>query len=416
MINKISSSEKIKNSEISKSLVSFLVYGSCLTKADPSDTDICVVVKNDQNDYSKILHFICENFKNPDVTIYKELEVHSGLPFSDIGNGTFSLEYLSRAVILFGNNPFIDKLSKTQRKLIKQSQLEKLYQYILKIRIYGFSKTFSTKEKEIYLNKYVTRLIRMFLLYSGALTYDNIDSFSRTQLLGLGQLQGLFSRKIKIADYIPYSVYIRIFSNLEISYLKIEKPLQNLLLQKDFIYMRTLKSFQGNIFYFLGGIYAVSDDDIKQLIKICNEGVLYDALFKYRLRGGEYTQENALSFLNWFKEGWRKSSYFAFVIRDTEGILCGSCEIKTDNKEEAEIGYWVMDNCSGVMSNAVRHMISFAFELGYKKLTARVKEGNSRSTLLLSGLGFVLEKSYRRKDGIHESLYSLNLMSKEIHV
>lgn len=398
-------SEEIKADPISPLIVCFLVYGSCLRKENPPDADICVVIKDNSFDYPAVLKFIYKNFKNPDITIYRESEIISSLPFSDIGNGVFSLEYLSRATALFGENVFAEKLKKTDPELIRESELHKLYQYILRIRRDTFAIN-NSEEKLSYLNKYTTRLMRMFLLYTEALTYDNIDLFTKRELLTLGQLLGFIHPNIELSENISLETWLDIFTNLEKAYLKINTPSR---IKAAISYLKTFTSKSGDIYYLLGSSKAFLPGDTEQLVNICNKGEVYAKLFKYRLNKHPYTTDSAFSFIAWFREGWRTSEYFPFLVRDSGGTIRGSCEIKSAARDSAEIGYWIQDGYPGVMSVAVEKMIKFAEEMGYRKLTARVKEENDTSITFLKKIGFDTQNKYTREDGIVEYEFFLEI-------
>jgi predicted nucleotidyltransferase len=100
---------EIKNEPFVDSVVCFIIFGSYVYFGkDPNDVDICVIVKNRNVDLKLLSNYIYSKFKNPDVTIYFKDELESNIPFTDIGNGVFAIEYLSYGIPLYGDNFFKD--------------------------------------------------------------------------------------------------------------------------------------------------------------------------------------------------------------------------------------------------------------------------------------------------------------------
>ena len=107
------------------------------------DVDICIVVNNRKADLHQISEFIFTNFKKPDFRIYFQDEIDSNLQFMDIGVGVFAMEYFANGVALFGENIFIKKLSKINKFKLKESYLNKIFEYVIRIRVAYISKKFN---------------------------------------------------------------------------------------------------------------------------------------------------------------------------------------------------------------------------------------------------------------------------------
>src|SRR3990167_7993975 len=86
-------------------------------------------------------------------------------------------------------------------------------------------------------------------------------------------------------------------------------------------------------------LQEVSAEDIKAIVEICNQPEVYDWLFKERLEGSLYSENDARQFKVFANEGWAKAEKFVFLIRDNSGKVSGALDIKA-NTNGAEIGYW----------------------------------------------------------------------------
>ena len=131
---------------------------------------------------------------------------------------------------------------------------------------------------------------------------------------------------------------------------------------------------------------------LARIAAICNEPEIYEWLFRGRLSGQAYTPDMARHFLQWAGEGWAAGTHFVFTVVDRDGAVAAACDIKT-NTRIAEIGYWSSRNHRGVMTNAVRGLITLATEAGFVGLFARTKPGNTRSEAVLARAGFVKVRS-----------------------
>ena len=128
---------------------------------------------------------------------------------------------------------------------------------------------------------------------------------------------------------------------------------------------------------------------VDRIIDCCNEDRIYRWLFETRLSGRPYSQADAADWLSWLRDGWTQQSHFAFLILEDESQLpVGSCDIKSSNRLDAEIGYWSSARTPGVATPAVRLMIRLARDAGFASFHAMVHPQNDRSLRLLERLGF----------------------------
>jgi len=128
--------------------------------------------------------------------------------------------------------------------------------------------------------------------------------------------------------------------------------------------------------------------DIKSIISICNQADVYDTLFRTRLQNKAYLPKDAEGFISWANEGWKTGKYFVFIIRDQSNEIIGAIDIKSNDPDFGEIGYWVDENSPGYMTNAVIGLIEIAKSAGYKKLGAHVLLDNTASRRVLERANF----------------------------
>lgn len=168
-----------------ESVSCFIIYGSSIHRKGrgvPNDTDICIVLKSRSANLEQITSFCYKNFKNPQFTIYFEDEINSSLPFRDTGVGWFAMEFFSQGIAVYGENIFIKLLENVSHDDYRRSHLEKVFEYILRIRSTFFSQTVSSEYKLVHLNKYVTRLLRGIILFNGFLTYREVESMQQLEI------------------------------------------------------------------------------------------------------------------------------------------------------------------------------------------------------------------------------------------
>lgn len=139
--------------------------------------------------------------------------------------------------------------------------------------------------------------------------------------------------------------------------------------------------------------------DIEKIAAVCNQKSVYDILFRDKFGGKEYDREKAVGFLNWAASGWKTQKYFVFLVRNSGGEIIGAVDIKSDDLEGGEIGYWADENNPGVMTNAVSRLAELAKNAGYKKLFALVLKENTKSQNVLGRNGFVWTGSVQKPEG-----------------
>ena len=130
--------------------------------------------------------------------------------------------------------------------------------------------------------------------------------------------------------------------------------------------------------------------DIEKIIDICNQKPVYEMLFRNKLEGKAYGEEQAKNFLSWIVGGWREQKFFVFFVRSSEGNIIGAVDIKSNDLSRAEIGYWADENHAGIMSNAVTKLIEIARNAGYKILFATARLDNKRSQNVLLRNNFLV--------------------------
>ena len=103
-----------------------------------------------------------------------------------------------------------------------------------------------------------------------------------------------------------------------------------------------------------------------------------------------YTEEDGRAFLLSCARGWAKNDNWVFAILLKDARSCvGMCGVHPD--QAWEIGYWIGQPYwgKGYGTEAVAHLIAYAFEQGADRLTARWFHDNPASGRVLEKLGFV---------------------------
>lgn len=163
-----------------------------------------------------------------------------------------------------------------------------------------------------------------------------------------------------------------------------EMPKFEALIEKEISNFKT-----GEICQMIGGAEMIfSDEDVKDISRICSQDEIYNTLFKRRLGGEPYTAENAQSFISWIKRGWEDQTHFVFIIRDSAGHVIGAIDIKSPDLDGSEIGYWADKDATGFMTNALLSLEGIATGAGYKSLYAKVIAHNEKSMGVLERAGF----------------------------
>lgn len=132
-----------------------------------------------------------------------------------------------------------------------------------------------------------------------------------------------------------------------------------------------------------------NEDSLQRLVSVCNEPEIYDFLFRILLKGAPYSAPNATYFLDKAAQGWREQTHFIFVSLDSNQEICGAMDIKSNNRKQAEIGYWASKDHVGITSPGVNVLCEIAAKAGFESLFAFVKTTNPRSVAVLERNGFL---------------------------
>ena len=132
----------------------------------------------------------------------------------------------------------------------------------------------------------------------------------------------------------------------------------------------------------------VTQNDIDDIVRACNEDLIYRFLFRSGLGGREYSEKDAIEFVKWANKGWRDGIHFVFLIQDSADRIIGCIEISSDDIQQALIGYWKTSRVKGIMNSVIKCLIEIARDAGYLNLYAMVEPLNTRSSNLLKRTGF----------------------------
>ncbi|MCB9965515.1 MAG: GNAT family N-acetyltransferase [Rhodospirillales bacterium] len=136
-------------------------------------------------------------------------------------------------------------------------------------------------------------------------------------------------------------------------------------------------------------------DDIA---KICNEPLIYNRLFKKVCENEAYPAQKATEFLKWAKTGFEDSTHFVFLIVNQSNQPAGAIDIKQNDLNSAEIGYWLSKEHTGLMTNAVIELVKQAKENGFKSLYGMCEIDNLKSQAVLERANFENQGQCRRND------------------
>lgn len=137
--------------------------------------------------------------------------------------------------------------------------------------------------------------------------------------------------------------------------------------------------------------------DVREdLVRLCNEPLIYTVLFQDRCKGASYSLDDASAYVTWALRGWAEKAYFVFVILDDKGHFAGTIDIRSANTEDAEIGYWAGIQHRGIMTPALGAICEMAVRAGYRSLIAYTKMDNLNSQKVLVSNGF------EQVPGIHQ--------------
>lgn len=142
-----------------------------------------------------------------------------------------------------------------------------------------------------------------------------------------------------------------------------------------------------------GSIFP-EEEQLSNLVSICNQRAIYDFLFKDRFNGRPYELDDARRFLAWASRGWQEQQHFVFLLVTPSGLISGALDIKSSNRTMAEIGYWCSELHRGLMTGAVGELKSLAREASFNALFGRVRKDNAASIKVLERNGFALQGNW----------------------
>lgn len=132
----------------------------------------------------------------------------------------------------------------------------------------------------------------------------------------------------------------------------------------------------------------LTKNNISEIADACNQSEIYDLLFREKLKGEMYKEIDVLTFADGAIKGWADDTHFIFFIKNKYDSVIGAIDIKSNNPEDGEIGYWINRNYPGFMTNAVLGLICQTKSAGYYSLVAYVKNDNDKSKGVLNRAGF----------------------------
>jgi len=146
---------------------------------------------------------------------------------------------------------------------------------------------------------------------------------------------------------------------------------------------------------------------LNRLVQICNQDSVYNILFKSKLQGQKYPKDKAIQFFDYAKKGWKEKINFVFlIIRVSDGQLCGAIEVKSNDLERSEIGYWASEDAHGIMTLSLKQIIKEAKSSGYKSLFARILTNNEASMTVVKNNRFVnMGLSKNEEDGMKRNIW-----------
>lgn len=203
--------ELLPKQPFAKDMVCFIVFGSSVANNNmgniPQDVDVCVVVQNRTSDLQSLTDFIFKCFSGPDYRIYFLDEIKSDLPFMDKGVGAFSMEYFANGICLYGTNIFTESLKKISRYKLKESYLNKIFEYVIRIRETRYSLAYDGKYRFWHINKYIIRLIIDILLYEDAIIYGDLKQYSKYDLIKKAKDNNIISHNTEVNFNSSNSLY-----------------------------------------------------------------------------------------------------------------------------------------------------------------------------------------------------------------
>lgn len=194
----------------------FLLYGSIHYKKqeDINDTDIIIIVDDITCDMDELFGFIYKNFNNPDFHIYTTEEVEEGLSY---WTREFILEYLAKALCIYGENILKAKFAQITDQQYKESMLIRSIEYMQRVRRVYYSKIYNQNDKLQYIEKYTVRLAKSILMLYEICNHDDLDRLYGEDVIDLLRANNLlddeFTLKGATLD-VCYQIFCRVGDNL----------------------------------------------------------------------------------------------------------------------------------------------------------------------------------------------------------
>ncbi|WP_194525034.1 hypothetical protein [Zobellia roscoffensis] len=231
--------DEFKKLDWSDSVECIIVFGSLInipSLTKNKDIDLCFVLKNrDELVLNNLRGYVKERFITPDLTIYYKDELLGNMPFRDIGNGIFALEYFALGKTIFGSNIFIDLFTNASKEEYKKSLVDKIFDYILRIRREHIILEEKLARRE-YLNKYLIRLVIDILIFLEIETLENLSKLNfkkdneilriayNNDIIKIDDV-GILNKHFNNFEYgFLYNLYIQLSNNIETI---LEKPMPN---------------------------------------------------------------------------------------------------------------------------------------------------------------------------------------------
>lgn len=152
----------------------------------------------------------------------------------------------------------------------------------------------------------------------------------------------------------------------------------------------------------------LTEDNLEQIVEICNQPLVYKYIFEEKYQGRKYTLEDARKFVSWANDGWLNNTHFVFLAKNSKDEVVAACDIKSVNKEHVEVGYWASASEPGVITNAVGVMCKKAKEAGFNKLFGMIRPENKKSVGVLTRNSFT-PKGTKEEDGVKYKYFELDL-------
>lgn len=156
----------------------------------------------------------------------------------------------------------------------------------------------------------------------------------------------------------------------------------------------------------------ISDQDIKNTVRICNQLKVKKYVTSRFLTTEHYTAADFSIWIQTAKEGWEKCSY-TYLIRDENVDIVGSINLRKElihGRRRWLIGYWADQEPKGrgYMTNAVRCLLDQAATLKIKQIFAYAEPDNHRSQSVLKRVGMQRKEEIEYM-GSRKILYEKNL-------